>query len=60
MKILFHVHENEKKTSVEIFSVKLQETKLIDINLLHFYTLRMNCHKEKWRKQFYLQVYKKE
>ena len=30
-KFLLHVHENEKKTSVAIFSVKLQETKLIEI-----------------------------
>ena len=40
--------------------VKPQDTKLIYRNVLHFYTLIMNCEKEKLRKQFHLQVHQRE
>ena len=39
--------------------VKLQDTKLINRNLLHFYTLTTKDQKEKLRKQFHLQLHKK-
>ena len=41
-------------------SVKLQDTKLIYRNLLHFYTLATNYHKEKLRKQSHLPFHQKE
>ena len=34
--------------------VKLQDRKLTDVNLWHFYTLTMNYQREKLRKQFHL------
>ena len=37
--------------------VKLQVTKLIHRNLLHFYILTMKDHKEKFKKQFHLQLH---
>ena len=37
-------------------SVKLQDTKLIYINLLCFYTLTMNYQKEKLRKHFHFTI----
>ena len=40
-------------------SVKLQDTKLVYRNLLHFYTLRINYQKEKWRKQLHVPFIKK-
>ena len=40
--------------------VKLQDTKLMSRNLLHFYTLTMKDHKEKLRKQSYLPSHQKE
>ena len=36
-------------------SAKLQDTKLIHRNLLHFYALTMNYKKEKLRKQSHLE-----
>ena len=39
-------------------TVKLQGTKSIYKNLLHFYTLMMNKQKEKLRKQSHLQLQK--
>ena len=41
-------------------SAKLQDTKVIYRNLLHFHTLMTNCQKEKLRKQSHLQLYPKE
>ena len=41
-------------------SVKLQDTKLIYRNLLHFYTLLTNYQKEKLRKHFHLLLHQKE
>ena len=35
-------------------SVKFQDTKLVYRNFLHFYTLRINYQKEKWRKQLHI------
>ena len=40
--------------------VKLQATKLIYRNVLHFYTLIMNIQKEKFNKQFHLSFHQKE
>ena len=40
-------------------SVKFQDTKLVYRNLLHFYTLRINYQKEKWRKQLHVPSIKK-
>ena len=40
--------------------VKLQDTKLIQRNLLHFYALRMNSQIGKLRKQFYLWSHQKK
>ena len=40
--------------------VKLQDTKLIHINLLHFYTLTTNYQKEKLRNQSHLPSHQKE
>ena len=39
-------------------SVKLNDTKLIYRNLLHFYTLTMDYQKEKLRKKIHLQLHK--
>ena len=39
--------------------VKLQVTKLINRNLLHFYTLTMKGHKNKFKKQFQLPLHQK-
>ena len=39
--------------------VKLQDTKLIDRNLLHFYTLTTKDQKEKLRKQSHLPLHQK-
>ena len=41
-------------------SVKFQDTKSIYRNLLHFFTLRMNYHKEKLRKQSHSCIKKKK
>ena len=41
-------------------SVKLKDTKSIYINSLHFYSLTMNYHKQKLRKQSHLQLHQKE
>ena len=40
--------------------VKLQATKLLYRNVLHFYTLIMNIQKEKFNKQFHLSFHQKE
>ena len=40
-------------------SVKLQDTKLIHKNLLHFYTLTMKDQKEKLGKQSHLPLHQK-
>ena len=47
---------------VELFNefVKLQVTKLIYRNMLHFYTLTMKVQKEKFNKQFHLSSHQKE
>ena len=46
--------------NLPMISEKLQNTKLIQRNLLHFYTLKMKDQKEKLRKQFQLSSNQKE
>ena len=50
--------DSTKKLLELINSVKLQDTKLINSNLLHFYILT-NYQKQKLRKQCHLQLYQK-
>ena len=50
--------DSTKKLLELINSVKLQDTKLINSNLLHFYILT-NYQKQKLRKQSHLQLYQK-
>ena len=50
--------ENYESSSMN--SVKLQDTKLIHRNLLHFYTLTTKDQKEKLRKQSHLSSHQKE
>ena len=61
-KILFLENPKDSiKNPLEVInSMKLQDTKLIHRNLLHFYTLTTKDQKEKLRKQSHLPLHQKE
>ena len=58
IKILKTPPENYQTSSMNL--VKLQDTKLIYRNLLHFCRLTINCQNEKLRKQSHIPLHQKE
>ena len=61
--MLFHIESSRVPANklLELTNlVNLQDTRLINRNLLLIYTLIMNYHKEKATKKFHLKSYQKE